>query len=139
MKIYHFSDFEKNEACLMFRLNINVADNFLDLYMIMHLPSGFILGHEIMVHDISQKHIDQLLKQAATHGKIPDRILLVKGDPAEPFLQKLAAQLSIKLETVPAISLDPILADIKQSYGSLFPTTSDLGFEPNHQDDEIDQ
>jgi hypothetical protein len=78
MKIYHFSDFEKNEACLMYRLDIKVVDNFLDLYMLMHLPSGFILGHEIIEHDISQKHIDQLFKQGATYGKIPNRILLVK-------------------------------------------------------------
>ena len=138
MKIYHFSDFEKNEALLLFRFDVKLDDNFVDLYMLMHLPSGRILAHDIIELDISQKNIDTLLKQAAKHGKIPDRILLTKGDAAEPFLNKLSARFSFKLETVPAISINHMLADIKQSFGSQFPTTSGIGFESHHHDDEID-
>ena len=51
----------------MFRLDIKEADDFLDLYMLMHLPSECILGHEIIEHAILQQHISQLLKQGAKH------------------------------------------------------------------------
>jgi len=67
IRIYNFNDFEKNEAWLMFRLDIKEADDFLDLYMLMHLPSECILGHEIIEHAILQQHISQLLKQGAKH------------------------------------------------------------------------
>jgi hypothetical protein len=86
MKLYNTRDFEKNEAWLVFRFDIKIADNFADVYMLMHLPSEFIIGHEIVEHDITQQHIDKLLKHGAKQGNIPNRVLLIKGDPAESFL-----------------------------------------------------
>ncbi len=138
MKIYNFSDFEKDNAWLMFRFDIGIAEDFLDVYMMMHLPSGFIMGHEIIEHEISQKHIDQLFKQCVKHGRMSSRVLLVKGDPSEPFLKQTAIAFSMQMEMIPSASLDILLSDIKRSYGSQFSTTSALGFQPEHANDDID-
>lgn len=139
MKLYNSSDFEKNEAWLVFRFDMKIADNFHDLYLLMHLPSQFIMGHEIVEHDIEQQHIDKLFKHGARHGNIPNRVLLAKGDPIEDFLKIAAAKFSMQLETVPSASLDNILLDARETFGSTFLSPSTIGYlPPKADDDEFD-
>lgn len=138
MKQYLLSDFEKNSAWLVFRLDVKVANDFLDMYLLMHLPSEAILGHQIIEHEITQKHLDDLFKLAASCGKVPDSVLLAKGDPAESFIQTCTEKFSIKLETVPKSSLDTLLVTIRQSFGSCFFSPSAIAYMPTKEDDNCD-
>lgn len=135
MKMYQFSDFDKNDAWLMFRFDVKVANDFLDMYLIMHLPSGFIMGQEIITHDVSELHLKRLFKQCAQRGRISGRLLLAKNDPAGYFINTVAEQYSMQVEMVPAASLDLLLSDIRQSFAAQFPTTSGLGYQQAHDDD----
>ena len=120
-------DFDNNEAWLIFRLDARVADEYLDIYIVMHLPSTFILIHHILEKEMSQQVADELFKKCAAHGRLPSRVLLTSGDPAEPFFKTSAADYSMVLETRPAPYLAGLISPIKKSFGERFPSPSTLG------------
>lgn len=141
MQPYHLDSFHKNAAWLIFRIDSQVKDEPIDIYLLMDLPSSDIMAHEIVVSMLSQKQADTLLKQGKTQkGAIPKRLLLTIGDPAEEFLRKSAKSLSMKLELVPAPYLDEIIAPIKQSFGEQFFSPCSFGYANTREGaDELDR
>jgi len=141
MPSYDLDSFYKNAAWLIFRIDSQVQAEPIDIYMLMDLPSGNIMSHEIVVSVLSQKQADTLLKQGKQKkASTPKRLLLAIGDPAEKFLRKSAKSLSMTLELVPASYLNDIVAPIKQSFGEHFYSPSSLGYANlKESTDELDR
>jgi len=127
MKALKLSDFDNNEAWLIFRLDARVANEYLDIYIVMHLPSEFILSHEIVERDMFQQQSDHLFKQCALLGRLPSRVLLTSGDPAESFFRNSAATYAMTLETLPAPYLEKLISPVKKSFGEQFLSPSTIG------------
>ncbi len=136
MKKYTFRDFENNPAYLMFRLDAKVAGEYVDLYMLMHLPSEYLLSHEVIEKEISQSNIDVLLGFIPPHATLPQRVLLAKNDPAEPFLKKAAGRYGLVIETVSSASVQPLLTTIRQTFSAQFKTTLGLNHDIIQDPDE---
>ena len=127
MKAFKPSDFDNNEAWLIFRLDARVANEYLDIYIVMHLPSEFILAHDIVERDMSQQQSNDLFNQCASLGRLPSRVLLTSGDPAEPFFRNSAATHAMTLETHAAPYLDDLISPVKKSFGEQFLSPSTIG------------
>src|SRR5690348_12054101 len=107
MKPYRLDDFQENNAWLIFRMDAQVQDQPIDIYLLMHLPSGYIMAHEIVMDELTQQQADKLLNQGKIEmGAVSPRLLLSIGDPGEDYLRKSAAALSMNLELVPARSIE---------------------------------
>lgn len=129
MKTFNLNDFSNNEAWLVFRLDIQIQHQPVDIYLVMDLPSGLILCHALIENTITQSDVDNLLQQAKTKkGSIPERIILIYGDPAEPFLHESSTKLKINFELVPAPYLEEIVTPVKKSFGERFISLSSLGY-----------
>ncbi len=139
MRALTTSDFDNNEAWLIFRLDMRVADEYLDVYIVMHLPSEFVLYHDIVEKDMSQQQADLLFKKCAELGRLPSRVVLTSGDPAEPIFRVSAANYSMTLETMPAPDLDGLISPMKKSFGEHFLSPSTVGHTDScAEDDDIE-
>jgi len=139
MRAFKPNDFDDNEAWIIFRLDARVANEYLDIYITMHLPSEFILGHDIVERDMSQQQSDRLFKQCASHGRLPLRVLLASGDPAESFFRNSAAAYSMKLEMHPAPYLENLISTVKKEFGENFFSPSTIGHAPSDaSEDDIE-
>lgn len=141
MNPHHFEDFPENDAWLVLRLDSQVKDQPIDFYVLMDLPSGILLTSEITPDTLTTKRATALLKQGRTKkGRLPRRILLAKGDPAEPSLRRAAEALQLSLETPPARQLEGLIAPVKESFGKEFFSPSSIGYAGIKDDvDEMDR
>ena len=134
MKQYNSDDFHNNDAWLIFRVDAILKEQPIDIYILMDLPSEYIMAHELVLSELSQKLADKLLKEGKTKkGITPQRLLLTTGDPAESCLRKSAEKLSMNLELVPSQYIDELVAPVKQSFGEHFFSPSSVGY-TNHND-----
>lgn len=140
MQPYNSKDFHDDNAWLIFRIDSQVKNQPIDIYILMDLPSEFIMAHEIVLSELSQKQADKLIKKGKSKkGALPQRLLLTKGDPAEGCLRKSAEDLSMTLELVPAPYLDELIAPVKQSFGEQFFSPSSFGYtQIKNGTDELD-
>lgn len=135
---YQFSDFNDHNAWLIFRMDIFLKDKVADVYLIMDLPSGMILGSDITETELSQKQVDALLEKAMFKaGEAPKQFVLAYNDPVELFLQRGAQSFGIKVKIVSATLLEDLTEDVKSSFvkefGGISPKisndTDELDFE----------
>jgi hypothetical protein len=77
------SDFKENDAWLLFRLDTQVKEQPVDVFVLMDLPSGIILGFESILGLTVNPEEAQRLLQARwdQKGIWPRRVLIGKGDP----------------------------------------------------------
>lgn len=137
MKPYQLEDFKHRLAWLIFRIDIQIQNKSADVYLIMDLPSGLILAHEVVEDVISNQQITNLINIAKNTAQSPKRIILAYGDPAQEYLAQLSKQLHFELELEPAPYLETLLSPIKQGFGEhFFSPTSIAHMIPEH---EIDQ
>lgn len=138
---YHPSDFTLNNAWLIFRLDTQIKDKPVDIYVVMDLPSTMILTLSTIETELSQKQADNLLKEAKIKSnRKPHRIILSKGDPAEPALLNTAKKMGISFESVPSAYLEDITAPVKEEFGKEFFSPSSIGYlNPNDNEDELDR
>ena len=127
MKAFKHSDFETNEAWLILRLDARVANEYVDVYMVMHPPSEVILAHDIVSQEMTQQKADRLFKKCASQGSVPSCILITSGDPAESFFRQSATAYSMTLETHPAARLDGLSTTVKKTFGEHFSAPSTIG------------
>jgi hypothetical protein len=126
---YHLTDFSPQDAWLVFRLDTQIKDQPVDIYMIMDLPSTLILTLATVETELSQKQADQLLKEAKMkNNKIPRRLILATGDPAESVLRKSAKSLHIGFDSVPSPYLEDLTAPFKEEFGKEFFSPSAFGY-----------
>lgn len=124
-----YEDFPENDAWLIFRLDCQVQSQSVDIYMLMDLPSGMILTHEIASDLLSAEQATGLFQQGKVKkGRLPKRILLSKGDPADMVIRQAADALRIVLETPPASYLEDLIAPVKESYGNEIFSPSTIGY-----------
>lgn len=119
-KPFQYQDFRENDAWLVFRLDTQVKSESVDIYILMDLPKGTLLVHEISVGEgLSLNQAEVFLKNGkAKKGSYPRRLLLAKGDPAEPALRKVAGTLGVALDIVPASQLEELIAPVKEDFGA---------------------
>ncbi len=136
-----YDDFAENDAWLVFRLDTQVAKQSVDVYMLMELPGGAIVGHESAPELLrEQQASDLLMLGKSKKARLPRRLMLVKGDPAESAFLGVCAKHSVRLEIVPAPHLEDILAPIKKSFGEHFYAPSTLGYAHIEESaDELDR
>lgn len=120
MKTYQLEDFKHNRAWIIFRIDIQIQNNSADIYLMMDLPSEFLLAHEIVEETISEQQITNLINTAQNKAKPPKRLIIAYGDPAQEYLMRLSKQLHFELELVPAPYLESLLSVIKQNFGEHF-------------------
>jgi tetratricopeptide (TPR) repeat protein len=126
---YRPGDFRPNDAWLIFRLDTQVKNQPVDIYMVMDLPSTMILTLDTIEAELSQKQADKLLKEAKMKsGKKPRRLILAKGDPAETVLLQAAEKMNISFESVPSAYLEELTAPLKEEFGKEFFSPSTLGY-----------
>ncbi len=125
---YH--DFLEGETWLVFRLDAQVQEQSVDIYMIMDLPNGKLIAYQVIDTDyLEERHAKALLEAAhATVQRWPKVMILNKSDPAEAILQKVAATHDINLKCVPGPQLEDILTPVKQSYGQRMFSPSTMGY-----------
>ncbi len=139
---YQFGDFQENDAWLLFRLDTQVKDQAIDVYMLMDLPNGVILGHEAVPDErLSPEQAAKLLDGGRSRkGTRPRRLLLVKGDPAEDVFRACCTKLDMMFETVPAPHVEDLLAPVKESFGQQFFSPSSMGYAGLRDDaDDLDR
>lgn len=136
-KKYQLHDFKDDNTWVIFRMDMFVDKQIVDVYAILTLPEDMIVGHEIAITELSEEQVDKLLKSALfQYGEIPKQILLAHNDPIEPLLLEWANDLQVKINTVPAISLEDLTDPVKESFRSKF-----SGLAPKRdrtEDEEID-
>lgn len=126
---YHPSDFTPNDAWLIFRLDTQVKDQPVDIYVVMDLPSTMILTLDTIETELFQKQADKLLREAKVKSnRKPRRLILGKGDPAEPALSNAAKKMGISFESVPSAYLEDLTAPVKEEFGKEFFSPSTLGY-----------
>lgn len=118
----NFSDFKENDAWLLFRLDTQVKENPVDIFLLMDLPGGIILGFEsILGLSLNPEEAQRLLQAGWDQKGIwPRRVLIGKGDPSEKTIQTALASHGVKLESAPRGQLKPLIAPLKESFGSQF-------------------
>lgn len=137
MKIYQSKDFKLNPTWLICRLDAQIQNQVLDIYFVVSLPTELILTYEIVPETISEQEVKNLINTAQKKLKLPKRIILAHGDPAEEQLLKISKQFGFELEVVPAPCLEDLIIPIKQSFGEvLFSPSSIPHMIP---EDEIDK
>ena len=142
MKTWQLTDFRSGDAWMAFRLDAQVQNQAVDIYMLMDLPSGKLMSFQAVDTDVAEdRHVQALLDSAFdVKGQWPKRIILAKADPAEDLLQKAAAVRDIRLECVPEPQLEDLIAPIKQSYGQRFFSPSSMPYAALDEDiDEMDR
>ena len=138
IKIYKFDDFNKSDAWLLFRVNIFAIEEPVDVYTLMDLPSGYVLGNEIASEELSQKQLSQLLSVGLKQkGKLPNRLLIASGDPAEPLLRESAKKLKVNFESGPVESFEALTASVNKTFTNYFSSQSSLSFEEENLDEDF--
>lgn len=142
MKALQFKDFRAGDAWLVLRLDAQVQDKSVDVYMTMDLPNGMILAFQTIDSDVAEeRHAKRLLEEPfARKGQWPRRILLAKGDPVESVLRTHAAPHNIQIECVPQSQLEDLMAPVKKSYGQQVFSPSSIPYVELEDDlDEMDR
>ena len=79
LKKFDYDDFSPNDAWLVFRLDAQVKDDPIDIYVLMDLPSGYLFGHfagpKLPVTSQTKKLLNDALKKKSTK---PKRLLISK-------------------------------------------------------------
>ena len=129
MKPYRHEDFKKNEAWLVFRLDTQVKNESVDIYMVMELASGILAGQELAVGEgLNATVAENLVVSCGKRlSSLPLRIVLAKGDPAEAAFAAVATKLNLDFELVPTIAVEGLIAPVKEQFGSHFYSPSSLG------------
>lgn len=141
MKPYNLDDFVANNAWLIFRVDAQVQDQPIDIYLLMHLPSGYIMAHEIVTDELTQSQADKLINKGKIEMRaVPPRLLLSIGDPGENYLRKSAAAISMRLDLVPARSIEGLTDPLKREYREHLHSQSSPGYaQPEDDSDESDR
>ncbi len=141
MKALQFKDFREGDAWLVLRLDAQVQDKSVDVYMTMDLPNGMILAFQTIDSDVAEeRHGKRLLEESfARKGQWPKRILLAKGDPVESVLRTHAAPYNVQIECVPQSQLEELIAPVKKSYGQRAFSPSSIPYALGDEFDEMDQ
>jgi|SRR5579863_7917310 len=118
----NYSDFKENDAWLIFRLDTQVKDQPVDVYLLMDLPSGIILDFEsILGLSLNPEEAQKLFQAGCDQkGRWPRRVLIGKGDPSEKTIQTALASHGVPLESAPRDHLEPLIAPMKESFGRQF-------------------
>lgn len=135
MKPLQFEDFEKSPAWCVARLDTQVKSKPIDIYVVMDLPSGLVLAHELVedANGATPAQVRSLLNQARSkQGALPGRLLISKGEPSGTHFDAEAARLGMKSEEVPAPYLEPLLAPLMESFGQHAPSLSSLPYMEMH-------
>jgi len=120
MKLYQSKDFVSNPAWFIFRIDAHIGQQVVDIYFVMDLPSEMLLGHEIVEDTISNYQVNQLISLAQGKMKLPKRIIVAQGDPAQEHLHNLCQQLRAVLEPIPAPYLEQLTTFVKQDIAEHF-------------------
>ena len=116
-KKYQFSDFNDNQAWLIFRFDTFVKSGPIDIYVVMDLPSGMILTHEITATELSQKQVDSLVEKSLFKAReTPGQILLAANDPIELLLQKSIKNLQTHIKIVSSASLEDLTEEVSRGF-----------------------
>ncbi len=135
---YQFNDFSNNNTWLIFRRDIFIQDDPMDIYIIMDLPSGLLLSYEIAETQLSQKQVESLLEKALfKKGEAPKQILVANNDPIEPMLQRPAQNLRVTVKIVPAMHLEDLTEEVVIPFHDKFddPTPHNFSDFENDSDD----
>jgi tetratricopeptide (TPR) repeat protein len=141
MKALQFKDFRAGDAWLVLRLDAQVQDKSVDVYMTMDLPNGRIMAFQTIDSDMAEeRHAKRLLEESfARKGQWPKRILLAKGDPVEGPLRANAAAHNVQIECVPQSQLEELIAPVKKSYGQQVFSPSSIPYGLGDDLDEMDR
>lgn len=141
MKPYQFDDFKNNSTWLIFRLDSQIAEGPIDFYMVMDLPSGDVVTFVITETVLTQSQANKLLKEAKILCvNLPNRIIIERGDPAEPLIRKATDKLGLRFEAINSFYLEDLTAPIKQSFGEHFYSPSSIGYSHARENaDDLDQ
>jgi TolA-binding protein len=119
MKFTH-DQFQVNQAWVLFKLDslVFVGGQPIDIYVLMDAASEYIFGQLLVLEDVpDEMETQELFKKAfKIKKKWPQKLLLVKGDPAETLFVEQAEKRKIKVEIVPLSYLEPLIEPAKQSF-----------------------
>jgi tetratricopeptide (TPR) repeat protein len=136
---YQLNDFKNKEAWLIFRLDVFVQSQPLDIYTVMELPSGQLLAMEIVETELASTGAALLLKTAKKKaGYSPQKILLSSPDPAETLLNQCAKTLHMHFECVAERYLYTLLAPVKKSFAERTFSPSSMGYADSETQDAED-
>jgi tetratricopeptide (TPR) repeat protein len=118
-----------SEDWVIFRLDTQIKNQPVDIYMILDVLSDMLLAFKIVEDEILQKHADELLSEAlAKKGSTPNKLLLTKGEPAECVFRKSAEDIGINLELVAASHLEEFIVPCRRYFGEQFYSPSSLAY-----------
>lgn len=141
MKTYQFSDFREGDAWVICRVDSQIQDMPIDIYMVIDLPSGDILSFHIVETTPTQIEIEKLIKEASIQkNSLPRRLIIAKNDPAELLLEATAKNKKLNFESIPAAYLEALVTPVKRSFAERFfsPSGSNDTAQSDHSADEWD-
>lgn len=124
-------------AWIISRLDTQVKNQPIDIYFVLDIATDNILAFETVETELSQAQADMMLKVAKAKS-CPDKIVIAKGDPAEPLVYKSAHKLRINFESCSALYLEEYLIPIRQSFGEYVFSPSSLLYSNNATTSDIE-
>lgn len=138
MKIYQINDFGDGDARLICRIDSQVKNDPVDIYMVMDLPSGHILSFSVVVTTPAESDINKLLHDAILKkSSFPKRLLIANNDPAVQFVKKEAEVRQKDFESASPDALLELVAPVKESFGKQFFSPSSIFHTAHDEADEM--
>lgn len=130
MKIYNDSMLDASSAWVIVRLDAQIKNQPIDIYMVLDVSTDMLLAQEIAENELLPNQANELINNALekTNNRLPSQILLTKSDPAELVLKNAAQAIGVVFKSVPAASLERFIAPIKQSFGQMMYSPSSMAY-----------
>lgn len=139
MKVYQITDFRDGDAWLICRMDSQVKNDPVDIYMVMDLPSGHILSFNVIVTTPTESDIKKLLHDAISKkANFPKRLLIANNDPAVLLVKKEAEIRQRDFESVPSDCLLELIEPVKASFRKQFFSPSSVARTAHDDADEMD-
>lgn len=135
MRKFSSEQFDPNDAWIVFRVDVMVKDDPVDVYILMDAASTYVFGFAFAVEELPDSaEVEDLMENAfRLKNSWPKMFLFPGGDPAEDMFREHSEKRSIPFQVFPPVCFENIIAPVKQSFGQYFysPLASSGGFDPD--------
>lgn len=128
MKKYTPEDFKNQPTCLMYRVDTQIQNMPIDIYLLIEFPSELVLTFSIVEDTINKEKVQELINNARGQ-KLINKIILANGDPAQEYLTEICNELNISVEYIPKPYLEDLVASIKKFFGEHFFSPSSMAYQ----------
>jgi len=108
-----------NHQWILDRTDTQVQDESIDIYFLLHFPSGYCLGslNVVTTEPLASEVEEFLLKAFKENRGWPPKVTLPKGDPAESIFRSVLDKYQVRVEVQPKAALLSYTQEFKSGLG----------------------